>query len=35
VSLAAGDVGTRLVLEAQGTGTDCDMINDRSNEIRR
>lgn len=35
VSLAAVDVGTRLVLEAQGTGTDCDIVNDRSNEIRR
>jgi hypothetical protein len=35
VSLAAADVGSRIVLEAQGTASDCDVVNDRSNEIRR
>jgi hypothetical protein len=31
----AADLGSRVVLEAQGASTDCDVINDRSKEIRR
>ena len=35
VTVAAADVGNRIVLEAVGTDTDCDVINDWSNEIVR
>jgi hypothetical protein len=35
ITVDAADLGTRLVLEARGTGEECDLINDRSKEILR
>jgi hypothetical protein len=35
ILVATSDLGSRIVLEALGTGEECDPINDRSAEILR